>query len=148
MLTPPDLIDASKFAVEWLISQRYMPDNLKDVSFPKPKQSQPPPPPAALKADGVNVKTDYIPATQRVATLCHRLGFQAPRYVLVQDPDRPFIFSGHPEFGNDDIPHDVGVVKEVYTKKSTKETIAEEVLVYLTRIDEERRVQRELLMNS
>lgn len=97
----------------------------------------------------VDVTDDCIPATQRVAVMCTRLGLQAPRYDLVTvDGNGGSLWSGYPDFGRDSccFPDSLGKIEKVHGKKAAKERIAEQVLTHLLRMAAERKAQEDALL--
>ena len=81
---------------------------------------------------------DEVPATQRVRELCDRLTINQPQYIIspAKNMGQNF-FDGYVNF-NADAPHfeeGLGRVRGSYSKKSTKERIAEEVLKALLEIE-------------
>ncbi|KAK3333421.1 hypothetical protein B0T19DRAFT_399106 [Cercophora scortea] len=89
----------------------------------------------------IDVHDDNIPATQRVIEMCKRLGIKAPGYPLVpSSTDQNCFFSGGPDFGEDGymVPHHIGRITNCYGRKFAREKIAEDVLVYLFKIEDER----------
>jgi len=82
-----------------------------------------------------------VSATQRVKELCETLGLCQPQYIIVPSPNhgREF-FDGRANFLADDPYFEVGIgrVSGGYTKKGTRERVAEQVLVALLEISAKR----------
>ncbi|KAK0748651.1 hypothetical protein B0T21DRAFT_380431 [Apiosordaria backusii] len=83
--------------------------------------------------------------SKRVAALCQKLGLRPPRYVLIQKAGQEGVFGGYADMGADSwlVPDDAdekdfGKVERVYSKKSAKETIAQNVLGLLLKVERER----------
>ena len=143
---------AARCAIEWLIGEKWMPDD-GNVTFPKPKPKPPPqPPPPDTSAGGVSLvvgKDNGTPATQRIPAICARLKFQPPQYKLHPDPESHSFFSGWAEFPSGiDMPTQMGHVSNVYTRKAAKEAIAVNVLKRLLEIEAERGEQADKLLQS
>lgn len=168
-------IDAAKYAIDWLIKQSLMPSNLKDVTFLKnspatraipalQKQPEKRPnegpngvlsPPPKRKTNGttgvVDVDDESLPATQRVQALCHRMGLNAPKYVLnPADPRVNYVFNGYPDFGDDEgsFPEDLGRIEGVSGRDNARQEIAEQVLAHLYGEYQERAADFQLLSES
>lgn len=161
---------AAKCCVEWLMGEGYMPRNGVDVIVPKPKPqpAQQPAgrkgkqvavspgqdggdtttaaaaaataPPAKPPADPVDVHDDEVPASERAAELCQRLGFLVPQYRIKPEKGSHEFFGGFPDFGSDAVsfPDDLGLVSNCFSRKGAKERIAEEVLKHLLKIQTKR----------
>ncbi|KAK0711108.1 hypothetical protein B0H67DRAFT_646513 [Lasiosphaeris hirsuta] len=90
-----------------------------------------PSPPASDDSDNER------PAAERVRDLCKHLGIIQPKYHVVSTatsaPGNALFFDGRADFGTDavTVPETVGRVTACLSRASTKERIAEEVLVYL-----------------
>lgn len=164
-------VDAAQCAIDWLDKKFLLPSYLRDEAFPQGSlpaagplpilESQPQPikrpsestngvisPPPKRKTKGTNgavdVEDENLPATQRVQTLCHKLGLNAPRYVLTSADSRVnYLFNGHPDFGDDedDFPEGLGRVTGVAGKENARQEIAELVLTYLRKLYQERAAQ-------
>ncbi|OIW33925.1 hypothetical protein CONLIGDRAFT_201446 [Coniochaeta ligniaria NRRL 30616] len=147
--------DAKKYAAQTAVS--YLASLGKLVPSPATGTLAPPSPPArrGVPTSGggggaVDARDDSIPATQRVAELCRRLGLQAPSYELVPAAGAAAgagVWDGEADFGRDrwSVPDGTGRVEGVYGKRNAKEGVAERVLVYLLGVEEEReRTRREL----
>ena len=104
----------------------------------EPPSNPVPTPPQAAASDC------EVPATQRVKELCETLGICQPQYILVpsltlgQD-----FFDGRANFLADDpyFEDGVGRVSGGYTKKGTRELVAEQALAALLEIAEKRKAQ-------
>lgn len=90
-----------------------------------------------------------VPATQRVKDLCETLGICQPQYIIVPSPNhgRDF-FDGRANFLADDpyFEDGVGRVFGGYTKKGTRERVAEQVLVALLEISAKREAAYKTLL--
>ncbi|KAK0630732.1 hypothetical protein B0T17DRAFT_616349 [Bombardia bombarda] len=102
----------------------------------------------------IDVHDDDIPATKRVNEMCSRLGIVPPQYQLTvssgDDESAGGFFSGYPTFGVDSVqmPDGLGRVTNCYSRKMTREKIAEEVLVYLLTVEAERAAAAEELLEE
>lgn len=164
-------VDAAQCAIDWLDKKFLLPSYLREEAFPQSSlpatgplpilESQPQPikrpsestngvisPPPKRKTKGTNgsvdVEDESLPATQRVQTLCHKLGLKAPRYDLTSaDPRVNYLFNGYPDFGDDedDFPEGLGRVTGVAGKENARQEIAELVLAHLRKLYRERAAQ-------
>jgi hypothetical protein len=159
---PDALVDAAKCAIDWLDKRSLLSSDLRGFAFPKDTlpvlQDQPvkrpsegsngvlsPPPKRKTKGTTgiVDVEDDSLPATQRVSMLCQSMSLKAPTYVLTHaDPSIPFIYNGHPDFGDDedsfDLPEGLGQITGVTGKDGAKREMAEQLLPHLLRMYRER----------
>ncbi|KAH8910144.1 hypothetical protein BR93DRAFT_935799 [Coniochaeta sp. PMI_546] len=151
--------DAKKYAaqtcVSWLVAEGHL--------VPSPETGDLAPPsalsprrrgvPTASGAGTLDVRDDSIPATQRVAELCRKLGFQAPSYELVAGAGTAGgvagsgVWDGEADFGRDAfrVPEGIGRVQGVYGRKRAREAVAEKVLGYLLEVEEKRERTRRIL---
>ncbi|KAK1826027.1 hypothetical protein QBC39DRAFT_269865 [Podospora conica] len=104
-----------------------------------------PTPPEEESGDG------EVPATQRVKELCETLGICQPQYVITPSlkHGRDF-FDGRINFLADDpyFEDDVGRVYGGYTKKGTRERVAEQVLVALLEIQAKREASYQAILGE
>lgn len=92
-----------------------------------------------------------VPATLRVKELCENLGICQPQYIITPSPNhgRDF-FDGRANFLADDpyFEDGVGRVFGGYTKKGTRERVAEQVLVALLEISAKREAAYKALLGD
>ncbi|KAK4165295.1 hypothetical protein QBC43DRAFT_315654 [Cladorrhinum sp. PSN259] len=100
---------------------------------------------ARLEADKkdrstIDVRDDDIPAPKRVEEMCRRLNLVTPRYDVTPNSTTDGHFDGYADFGVDTarIPTDVTRVSMIYSKRFTKEAIAEKLLKRLFEIEGQR----------
>lgn len=126
---------------------------------PRPANSAPPTsgttapsPSPPVPTSSEEEMTDFeVPATQRVKELCENLGLCQPQYIITPSPNhgRDF-FDGRANFLADDpyFEDGVGRVFGGYTKKGTRERVAEQVLVALLEISARREAAYKTLLED
>ncbi|KXX76461.1 hypothetical protein MMYC01_207907 [Madurella mycetomatis] len=111
---------------------------------PKPTQDPTPNPQTA------DMDEEEVPATKRVTEMCRLLQITAPRYDLKPSDDRGWSYTGHPDFGNDNlkVPKGLGVIEPTYGKTQAKERIAEKVLMWLLEEEAKRESDAQALVGA
>lgn len=140
----------SKLAIDWLISQKFMPST-GAVKFPKaPIAPQTPPakiyhaPLSPLDSTSATVSprersTSPTSYPSLIPDLCRALGFNVPTYRIVPMVENSPLYHGFADFGSD--PRILGKVGEfsgIYGKKKAKEVCAREVWYFLKGIERQR----------
>ncbi|KAL0931811.1 uncharacterized protein CTRU02_212764 [Colletotrichum truncatum] len=108
---------------------------------------------AATSPGGAGAATSPsdVPATKRVTDLCTRLGFPAPDYRIGEDDSVPGgnIWKGTAYFDNSPVvPEDIGTVRGIYTKKATKEKMAELILDWLLAQQKKRGQEKKAILEA
>lgn len=91
---------------------------------------------AATTTGPADFNDESLPATQRVALLCPKLGWQPPNYVMSPSETGPAgYFDGYPDFEHDGgvKPLGLGQVTRVSGKEAARQQVAAGVLEYLLR---------------
>jgi hypothetical protein len=146
---------AAKCAIDWLDQNSLLPFDTQHFATPQGTlpvlQSQPTKrssegtngtvsPPPKRKAKGtagvVDVNDESLPATQRVSTLCQRMGLTAPSYKITHsDSSLNHIYDGYADFGDDEdsigLPEGLGRVTGACGKHMAKQMMAEQVLPHI-----------------
>ncbi|KAI1002805.1 hypothetical protein K3495_g5399 [Podosphaera aphanis] len=119
---------AAKKAVDWLIANNFMPAD-GSVRFPKSKFSSRCNPQSYMSPGSVSY-------TAQVPTLCHRLGFCLPRYIIEPLAPGSPLYNAHADFGADPrIDGPVGIVRNIYGKKKAKEEVAKIIVPFMKNIE-------------
>ncbi|KAJ9155100.1 hypothetical protein NKR23_g2348 [Pleurostoma richardsiae] len=127
---------AAQCAVRWLMAQKLMPDNGRDVKF----KDVPP-------SGDVDPLDDRFLARQRVPVVCHQLGFPAPRYQAVSDLEQPGLFDAYADFFSDSrINGSMFRVTGVRGENAAKEKVAELVLAHMLKLEEARKKEAAEIM--
>ncbi|POS85286.1 hypothetical protein EPUL_003686 [Erysiphe pulchra] len=117
---------AAKKAIDWLIKYNFM---AADGTTHFSRLSNP---------QGHSSFSKESIASQ-VPDLCRRLGLNPPRYVIEPIVPSSPMYSGYADFGNDPrIKSFIGQVTGIYGRKNAKDHVAKEVVIFLTRLLEER----------
>jgi len=154
----PSKRDAKQYAArccaQWLRAQSRMPATGETAFFTTTR------PPASLPGaasspgsgsgssgdgnGGGGDDDDPSTARRRVAELCHRLRMPPPKYELRPASEGAVgYWSGGASFGTSApmIPDHVGRVENIYGKKMAQGQIAEQLLVYLLKMEDERKAE-------